>query len=117
MPVLAFTRYHRDAASTRYRLLQFLPALEHAGIEVEWHPLLGHGHMKRLVDGRGGAGRGVAIAYGRRLATLATTRKPDLLWIYGELFPYLPAALELAAPQRARRRSPAERQRNPRSRE
>ncbi len=97
MRVLAFTRYDRDAASTRYRLLQFLPALAGAGIEVEWHPLLGDGHMKRLVDGRGGAGSGVAAAYARRLASLASARKPDLLWVYGELFPYLPAGLEQAA--------------------
>ena len=97
MRVLAFTRYDRDAASTRYRLLQYLPALEAAGIEVTWHPLLGDGHMKRLVDGRGGAGRGVAAAYARRLRTLAAAHKPDLLWVYGELFPFLPAALEQAA--------------------
>jgi glycosyltransferase involved in cell wall biosynthesis len=53
--------------------------------------------MKRLVDGRGGTGSGVAASYASRLATLATTRKPDLLWIYGELFPYLPAAFKRAA--------------------
>ncbi len=35
MRVLAFTRYDRDAASTRYRLLQFLPALAEARIKVE----------------------------------------------------------------------------------
>ncbi|WP_300974840.1 glycosyltransferase family 4 protein [Sphingomonas sp. LHG3406-1] len=97
MRVLAFTRYDSDAASTRYRLLQYLPALAEAGIEVEWHPLLGHGHMKRLVDGGGGAARRVPAAYARRLASLVAARRPDLIWVYGELFPYLPAAFEQAA--------------------
>jgi hypothetical protein len=96
MRVLAFTRYNRDAASTRHRLLQFLPALEEAGMKVEWHPLLGDGHMLRLVAGRRGPGRNVLAAYARRIATLARAVKPDLLWVYGELFPYLPAALERA---------------------
>lgn len=97
MRVLAFTRYDRDAASTRYRLLQFLPAFEKAGNDVEWHPLLGEGHMQRLVEGRGGLRGRIPAAYARRLATLVTARKPDLLWVYGELFPYLPAVAEQTA--------------------
>jgi hypothetical protein len=69
MRVLAVSRYDRDAASTHYRLLQSLPSLAEAGIEVEWHPLMGDGHMKRLGDGQEGAGSGVAAADVRRIAT------------------------------------------------
>lgn len=97
MRVLAFTRYDRDAASTRYRLLQYLPALAAAGINVDWHPLLDGGHMRRLVEGRNGTKVKLPGAYVRRLAALASATKPDLLWVYGELFPYLPAMLERAA--------------------
>ncbi|GAA4039025.1 glycosyltransferase family 4 protein [Sphingomonas rosea] len=101
MRVLAFTRYDADAASTRYRLLQFLPALHAAGIEVEWHPLLGHGHMKRLVDGQGAAKASLPKSYARRVAQLLADRKPDLLWVYGELLPLVPASIELALMPRA----------------
>lgn len=97
MRVLAFTRYGEDAASTRHRLLQFLPALGQAGIAVEWHPLLGHGHMQRLVEGRSSDRLQLPAAYARRLATLLSAKRPDLLWVYGELLPFVPAAVELAA--------------------
>ncbi|GLR46974.1 glycosyltransferase family 4 protein [Sphingomonas astaxanthinifaciens] len=94
MRVLAFTRYDRDAASTRYRLLEYLPALAEAGFAVEWHPLLGEGHMKSLVAGKGASPASLPAAYARRARQLTQGPRPDLLWVYGELFPYLPAALE-----------------------
>ena len=97
MRVLAFTRYDRDAASTRYRLLQFLPALAQAGIEVEWHSLLGPDHMARLVAGRRGSVAGLPMAYLRRARALRKAGTFDLLWVYGELFPFVPEMIELAA--------------------
>jgi glycosyltransferase involved in cell wall biosynthesis len=97
MRVLAFTRYGRDAASTRYRLLQFLPALEEAGIEVDVHPLLEEGHMQRLVEGGRPGWTSTLARYGQRLSTLASERRPELIWVYSDLFPYLPAALETLA--------------------
>lgn len=96
MQVLAFTRYDRDAASTRYRLLQFLPALEAAGIRIEWHSLLADGYMKRLVDGRRKNDPAVLARYAARLRSIVSNRSPDLIWVYGELLPYVPASIEMA---------------------
>jgi glycosyltransferase involved in cell wall biosynthesis len=97
MRVTAFTKYDREAASTRQRLLQYLPDLERAGIMVEHHPLLGDDYVRGLVTGRRPSPLSVAQAYGRRLEQLLAARECDLIWIYAELFPWLPAVFEKLA--------------------
>lgn len=93
MRVLAFTRYGRRAASTRQRVLQYEPALREAGITLTSQALLGDDYVDSLA-GHGGFSRaGVAAAYLQRLRMLARPHA-DLIWIYGELFPYLPGSLE-----------------------
>lgn len=92
--MLAFTRYGRQAASTRQRLLQYLPHLVAAGIEVEWRALLDNDYVRSLASGDHYPRRRIARAYLDRLGQLVTRRSNDLIWIYGELFPYLPAGLE-----------------------
>ncbi len=96
MKVLAFTRYGARAASTRQRLLQYLPALAAAGIEVEHHALLGDDYVRNLEDGTGFSRAAVAKAYLGRLGRLIGGRA-DLIWVYAELFPYLPGAFEKLA--------------------
>jgi glycosyltransferase involved in cell wall biosynthesis len=95
--VLAFTKYGREAASTRYRLLQFLPALREAGITVDWRPLLGDQYVRGLVTGRRASVLSTAGSYGRRLRDRASARDADLIWVYAELLPYVPAWLERLA--------------------
>lgn len=95
--VAALTRYDSLAASTRQRVLQYLPALAAAGIEVDYHPLLGQEYLASLVTGRGYSRAAVASAYLRRLALLMRARRYDALWVYAELFPYLPGEFEALA--------------------
>jgi len=96
MRVAAFTRYGRTAASTRQRLLQYLPALADAGIKVDVQSLLGDDYVRSLA-GRGGFSRlDVVRAYADRARLLATS-EADLIWIYVEAFPYLPGLLERIA--------------------
>lgn len=97
MRVAAFTRYDRTAASTRQRLLQYLPALNRAGIEVDYHPLLGGDYVRSLVTQGGFSKLAIARSYARRLKQLIQNPDGDLIWIYAELFPYLPAAFERLA--------------------
>lgn len=97
MRVVAFTKYGAQAASTRQRLLQYLPALREAGIDVEWHPLLGDDYVRGLTRGAKPSRLAIARCYAERMRQIVGARGADVLWIYAELFPYLPAAFERLA--------------------
>jgi len=97
MRVTAFTRYSRQAASTRQRLLQYVPRLREAGIEVEHHALLDDKYVQALATGEAYPKGRVAAAYFDRLQQLIGSRDSDVIWIYVELLPYLPAFIERMA--------------------
>ncbi len=92
--VLLLSKYARNGASSRLRFLQFLPALEAHGIAVSAHPLFDSHYLTQRYKGARGLGWRVTRAYFRRFFKLFHARKYDLLWIQGELFPYLPASFE-----------------------
>jgi glycosyltransferase involved in cell wall biosynthesis len=94
MRVTAFTKYDREAASTRQRVLQYLPHLARAGIHVEVHPLLDDAYVQSLASGRAVSKPAIAAAYLRRLGQLIRPQRSDVLWVYAELLPWLPAAFE-----------------------
>jgi glycosyltransferase involved in cell wall biosynthesis len=94
MRVVAFTKYDREAASTRQRILQFAPALEAAGIELEHRPLLDDRYVRSLATGESYSRRAIARSYARRLRDLLAGPRCDAIWVYAELFPYLPATFE-----------------------
>lgn len=97
MRVAAFTKYDREAASTRQRLLQYVPSLAAAGFTIDHHPLLGDDYVRGLVTGRRPSAMAIATAYWRRFRQLLGARDCDLIWVYAELFPWLPAAFETLA--------------------
>ncbi len=97
MRVAAFTKYDREAASTRQRVLQYLPHLAAEGIEVEVHPLLDDAYVRALASGTAASKPAIAAAYARRLRHLLKPQNADLIWVYAELFPWLPAAFERLA--------------------
>lgn len=97
MRVAAFTKYDREAASTRQRVLQYLPHLCRAGIEVAVHPLLDDAYVRSLTSGAAVSKIAIAAAYGRRIRQLSHVQSADLIWVYAELFPWLPASLERLA--------------------
>ena len=92
--VTAFTKYDSQAASTRQRLLQYIPALEAAGIAVDHRPLFDNDYMASLAEGSRYPRARVAKAYARRLGQLISSPLGDVIWIYAELFPWLPAPFE-----------------------
>ena len=100
--VNAFTRHGRSAASTRQRLLQYVPALEAAGFRVRFEPLLGDDYVRSLVDGGGFSRLDVARSYLKRMRALLSGPSADIVWIYADLFPYLPGWLERLALSRSR---------------
>ena len=93
MRVIAFTKYDREAASIRQRLLQNLPHLASAGIEVEVQPLLDADYVRSLATDKAASKPAIAAAY-RPLRQLLARQDADLIWIYAELFPRFPAAFE-----------------------
>jgi len=97
MKILAFTRYSRQAASTRQRLMQYIPHLRNADIEVEHHALLDDDYVRGLITGSSYSKAKVARAYLDRKRQLVALRSNDIIWVYVELFPYLPASIELLA--------------------
>ena len=97
MRVAAFTRYGPMAASTRQRFLQYFPALRAAGIEVENYALLGDDYVAGLVTGKPYPPKEIATDYVHRLKQILSSRECDLYWVYGELFPYVPALFERLA--------------------
>ncbi len=97
MKVLAFMKYGSQAASARQRLMQFAPYLGEHGLELEYLPLLGNDHMRRVAAGTGAALVPTLAAYARRLLGLLTRRDFDVLWVQYELFPYLPGLFERLA--------------------
>ena len=96
MRIAAFTRYGARAASTRQRFLQYFPALRQAGIEVDHFPLLDDDYVASLVSGDRYPRARILEAYASRVRQLIARDAHDLYWIYVELLPYLPAAVERA---------------------
>lgn len=95
MKLLLLSRYSRLGASSRLRMLQFLPALIAAGFEVEVAPFFDDAYLQRLY-----AGDRARMATGGyfmgRMRRLLSREKPDLVWIEKEVFPWLPWPLEHA---------------------
>lgn len=100
--IAAFTKYDREAASTRQRLLQFLPEFERAGIEVDYHPLLGDAYVRGLATGKPPSRLAIGRDYARRIRQLLRSPSYDLIWIYAELFPWLPSGFERLAFRKGR---------------
>ena len=97
MRVAAFTKYGPMAASTRQRLIQYLPRLAAAGMEVDHHPLLPDDYVRGLATGMRYPRRRTLRAYADRFRQLLAGTDADLVWVYAELFPYLPGSLEKLA--------------------
>lgn len=94
MRVLLLTKYGRRAAATRFRVLQYLPYFEAAGVDVEIRPLFDDRYLhKRLVEGRRSP-IDILLGFSSRLTTLVDVRQFSLVVVYMEALPYLPALFE-----------------------
>lgn len=95
MKVLLLTRYDRLGASSRMRMLQYLPWLTSAGMDVTVSPLFPDAYVQGLQTGHRNPWH-VLRAYWRRLRALLSSGNFDLLWIEKECLPWLPAWVEQA---------------------
>ena len=94
MKVLLLSKYSRLGASSRLRYLQYIPSLEKGGIEVVVQCLFDDDYLKCLYrSGKRPIFRSI-YCYLKRLFTLLTVYKYDVIWIEKEVFPYFPATVE-----------------------
>lgn len=94
MRILALMKYDARAASTRQRLLQFVPYLKRHGIHVEIAPLLDDEYLAKFANGSRSNPATIATAYLRRLKAIWRSRSFDAVWVQYETLPYLPSVFE-----------------------
>ena len=92
--VLALTRYARKGASSRVRMLQYVPHLERLGDQVTVQSLLPAEYLDRLYVGGDRQIAVVAKACAERLAVLLRHRDVDVIWLQREIMPFAPFFVE-----------------------
>lgn len=95
--VLGLALYGSLAASTRYRLGQYVEGLARHGIELEIRSLLGNSYLSRTFSGKRPQLSGLIRSGIDRLHDLRRSKEYDLALLHCELFPFLPGALERGA--------------------
>ena len=94
MRIVAFTKYDREAASTRQRFVQYTSALADAGMRLDVRPLLSNAYVRSLATHEPVSRTEVAAAYWERLRDVLFRRDADVIWVHAELFPFLPSSVE-----------------------
>src|SRR5467141_3156451 len=93
---LGLALYGPLAASTRYRLGQYVPGLASHGIDLKVCHLLGDDYLRRRFAGRVPSITGMMLAGAKRLADLWSQHQYDVVVLHCELFPLMPGLLECA---------------------
>jgi glycosyltransferase involved in cell wall biosynthesis len=86
--------YGSVAASTRYRLGQYVPGLLEHGIRLSIHSLLGDDYLRRRYQGQSLPLWTLLKDGGHRLRELRSSHRCDVTLVYAELFPLMPGVLE-----------------------
>lgn len=92
--MLLLNRYDRLGASSRMRMLQYMPYFSAEGIECRAEPLLGDEYLKALYGKRRISVFYLLARYLRRLRVLLAARRFDVVFIEKEIFPNFPAWAE-----------------------
>ncbi len=94
MRVLFLTRYAAGGPSSRYRVVQFLPHLDRAGIEYRLEPLLDDRYLAARFAGWRPGPRYLAARSLYRARVLLASRRFDVVFVQKELFPWAPPIVE-----------------------
>jgi len=94
MKLCIFTKYTANGPSSRYRFLGYLPALDKAGYQVSIRPFFSDLYLKRLFSNRSVGPFYVIWRILLRITECMMARRYDLVWIEGELVPFLPSFFE-----------------------
>lgn len=101
--VVALCRYGDRGASSRVRMLQYVPHLARLGVAVRVLPLLSNAYVESLYQGRFPDVFDVARSYGRRIVNLLQDTKDAVFWVEKELLPWAPFMWEQVFLRRSRR--------------
>ena len=91
--ILYFTKYARNAGSSRLRSFQYFPFLEAAVFQVEVSPLFGEKYLEQLYAGQS-TKREAVRGYLKRFLRMFSVKNYDAIVIEKELFPFSPAFVE-----------------------
>lgn len=87
------TKYDQLGASSRMRMLQFIPSLQKAGFEVKVSPLFSDAYIKELQNNKRHFIK-IFFAYLRRIKEILFLEGSDIIWIEKECLPWVPAWVE-----------------------
>lgn len=88
--ILVLSRYGRNGASSRQRLMLYAPELERQGYSIVTEPFFSEEYLARLYANKSVDGLDIIRSYARRIAAALTARKYDVVWLEKELLPWLP---------------------------
>lgn len=97
MPVQVrlLSKFSRLGASSRLRMLQYLPSLSQLGVAVHHYPLLPDAYVRALYAGKPYKARILAGSnYMKRIRESWTADAHDLDWVEGEWLPFMPRWFE-----------------------
>src|SRR5258707_3080542 len=94
MNVLGLSLYGSQAASARYRLIQYQEVLKAHGIELSVLPLLGNKYILRRFSSNKYDFVEIAKDYLSRCRVLLRQKQYDLAIVNAEIFPLLPGWIE-----------------------
>lgn len=94
MRVLFLTKYTATGPSSRYRVVQFLPFVEQAGIEWTLEPLLDDRYLDVRFSGRRPGFFHLAARALARVRVLLGSGRFDTVFVQKELFPWAPPLVE-----------------------
>jgi glycosyltransferase involved in cell wall biosynthesis len=94
LKVLGLSLYGPQAASPRYRLIQYGPGLRAYGIELSVSGLLGDDYLRKTFQGGVYSPRKLLVHYFERMILLSRQRDYDIAILHLELFPFVPGIVE-----------------------
>jgi glycosyltransferase involved in cell wall biosynthesis len=93
--VLVLPKYPRKGASSRLRTYQYLPFLEKLGWNFTVRALFDEEYLDSLYNGKGRSRLKMIFLYLYRVMVLCKFKRFDFIWLEKELFPYMPAWIEV----------------------
>ena len=92
--VLFYTKYARNGASSRYRIYQYLPLMQKAGLDVHVIPLFNEAYLDHYFQSGSRGLKDILCASAKRITSLLAAKNFNLVVIEYELLPYCPAFFE-----------------------
>lgn len=93
MKILALTKYDSLGASSRMRVLQYIPYLKKDGFDIDTHNLFDNKYVELLQSNKRHPFK-ILKAYIKRACILLNSKKYDLIWIEKEALPWVPFFIE-----------------------